>query len=581
MITPNHPKPPASPIISLLLHDVTDQPLSSGFRQPTAQKYKHPVDLFRRYAETVRQSGLSVVSSFPLPEDRSSVIFTFDDGGVSALTAADILESEEWRGVFFVTTDLIDHPGFLSQQQVVELSDRGHAIGSHSCSHPDVFRDLSPAEMHYEWTKSRDVLEQLLGRPVTLASVPGGDISAATITQAAAAGLNHVFTSEQTTHAWRQSGICCYGRMMMLNRTTPKTLQRWLRYPSLGILPERAIRFSKSSAKTILGPTYRELVRKRRALHEKSEGTSEADGTSFSAETKTEIPPSAVKEDSETLPRQQDRFSKSFEFTKKRNRVVALINPTLHGRSTCAELLQSGVNLVGIVEAQTKTKGLPLATFRRLCRKKGLIPALSQVAARLVYLATNRKADRDIYRTLFDESAVLRTLKDWNGPTISCRSYADSHTLRAIRELEPDILVVHSQSWVGPKVREIPTTGLVIGGHPGITPHFRGSHSSFWALLNNQPEKIGWTAFHVDKGVDTGDVIVQGRLQVQPGDSYMTLNWQGMKQIAKAQATAILEFDSTGHITRKPHTDIPADSEFGLPRLGEYLEYCRTQNLAR
>ncbi|MEO1982508.1 MAG: hypothetical protein ABGZ24_18520, partial [Fuerstiella sp.] len=73
----------------------------------------------------------------------------------------------------------------------------------------------------------------------------------------------------------------------------------------------------------------------------------------------------------------------------------------------------------------------------------------------------------------------------------------------------------------------------------------------------------------------------QGRLEVQPDDSYMTLNWRGMSEIAKAQAEAIREFDRTGRIPRIPHECIPPDSDFGLPGLRQYLKYRSTQNLAR
>ena len=261
------------------------------------------------------------------------------------------------------------------------------------------------------------------------------------------------------------------------------------------------------------------------------------------------------------------------------SRVVALINPVLHCRSTCAELINQGVNLVGIVEAQTRQAGLPLGTFRRLVKKQGLAATSSQVAARLAYLVANRRADRRIYDQLFDREQIEQTLAAWNGPTIECGDYGE--VIPAIRDLQPDILVVHSQSWVTKRVRDLALKGLVIGGHPGITPHFRGSHSSFWALLNEQPEMVGWTTFHVDKGVDSGDVIVQGRMQVEPGDSYMSLNWRGMKEIAKAQAAAIVEFDRSGRIPRTPHRQIPPDSEYGLPGLRQFLSYRRRQKLAR
>jgi peptidoglycan/xylan/chitin deacetylase (PgdA/CDA1 family) len=257
-------------VISLLLHDVTDTPSASGFRQPTAARYKHSIAQFGDYLDVIDQSGLVVADNPATMDYADCVVLTFDDGGASAIDTADLLEARGWRGFFFVTTDLIDAQGFLSRRQIAEIRHRGHLIGSHSCRHPDVFRNLTQTEMQQEWSRSRDVLEQLLGESVTVASVPGGDIDRATIREASAAGLDRVFTSEQRTQPWSQSEATCYGRLMMLNTTSPETLRRWLTYPGVGILPERALRFTKSGIKKVMGPFYHQLVARRRAYHEQT-----------------------------------------------------------------------------------------------------------------------------------------------------------------------------------------------------------------------------------------------------------------------------------------------------------------------
>lgn len=256
-------------LISLALHDVTDDFESSGFRQPVAQKYKHSLQQFREYLDVVEASGLPVVSSLDdIEGDSPAVVFTFDDGGACSLGPAKMLEERGWRGVFFITTDLLDTRGFLTRAEVKELHDRGHIIGSHSCSHPDVFRSLTQAQMQYEWGNSCDILTELLGEKCAVASVPGGDMNAATITESVTAGVQHVFTSEQLTSSWQQSGATCYGRLFLMNDTKPKTLSRWLKHPTVGILPERTVRMTKSMVKTMMGPVYRRIVASWRAQHD-------------------------------------------------------------------------------------------------------------------------------------------------------------------------------------------------------------------------------------------------------------------------------------------------------------------------
>ncbi len=272
----NHHDNANSTSICLLLHDVSDRPDSSGFTQPTAAKYKHSVRQFADYLDAVSETELPVVpSTQPLQQHKRddrhpvapTVTFTFDDGGAAAPTAANLLEDRGWRGVFFVTTDLIGTSGFMTERQIIELHQRGHIIGSHSCSHPDVFRSLKRQEMRDEWQRSRDVLQELLNCDVHHASVPGGDCDRATLEEASAAGYRQIFTSEQQTKPWTCGDATCYGRLMMVETTSPETLQRWLFHPTIGILPERFLRFTKSSVKQLMGPMYVRLMHKRRQLH--------------------------------------------------------------------------------------------------------------------------------------------------------------------------------------------------------------------------------------------------------------------------------------------------------------------------
>src|SRR5204862_125604 len=72
----------------------------------------------------------------------------------------------------------------------------GHVVGTHSHTHPDIFRRLPRELMTTEWRVSRAILEALLGEPCIAASVPGGDISHVVLESAGDAGIRYLFTSE-------------------------------------------------------------------------------------------------------------------------------------------------------------------------------------------------------------------------------------------------------------------------------------------------------------------------------------------------------------------------------------------------
>lgn len=205
--------------VSLLFHDVfVDRAAESGFSSPAADRYKLPLEHFKAQIE-----GLP---------GRSPARLTFDDGGISYYTiVADVLEAREWRGHCFVSTDFIGTRGFLDISQLRELDARGHVIGTHSASHPGRFSALTPDQMRREWSKSRQVLEDLLGHAVTVGSVPGGYFSKMVAAMAAETGLQLLFNSEPVIRARSVEGCMVAGRYT-IRRRTPRDFSRKLLQPA-------------------------------------------------------------------------------------------------------------------------------------------------------------------------------------------------------------------------------------------------------------------------------------------------------------------------------------------------------------
>ena len=259
------------PMITLLYHDVTrtNDDDSSGFTGPEAARYKLTPDEFERHLEAVAKQvesvPLAVASSQMTARAglrgaaRDSWLITFDDGGVSAITdIARQLERRGWRGWFFIATDFIDTPTFCTRAQLRELHDRGHVIGSHSCSHPERISSCSREQLLEEWRRSCSVLTEIIGQPVTTASVPGGFYSRAVASAAAAAGIEVLFNSEPTTGLFEESGCLIVGRYNVYRGMTAcdaaslvsSPLRRWR---------QSAFWNAKKIAKTIAGPAYKAL----------------------------------------------------------------------------------------------------------------------------------------------------------------------------------------------------------------------------------------------------------------------------------------------------------------------------------
>jgi peptidoglycan/xylan/chitin deacetylase (PgdA/CDA1 family) len=216
-------------VISLGYHDVVELAThqTSGFAGADAALYKLEPDQFERHLAAISK----VVSDSPilvteLMADKATPampwMITFDDGGLSSYTSiADRLEMIGWRAHFFITTDYIGAPAFMSREQIRDLHRRGHIIGSHSCSHPLRFAARPRAELKREWKESVNVLSDLLGERVRIASVPGGLYSRQVAEAAADTRIEALFTSEPTTRCAQVENCLVIGRYSIQRWVTP------------------------------------------------------------------------------------------------------------------------------------------------------------------------------------------------------------------------------------------------------------------------------------------------------------------------------------------------------------------------
>lgn len=199
-----------------MYHDICDDPEESGFPGPAAAAYKISVSRFREHMEAIeRQTNVkpgSVLDWDPAASSVPPVFLTFDDGGKSAMLAADELETFGWKGHFFVTAGRIGTPGFLTGREIRDLHERGHVIGTHSFSHPPRISRLSPSEIELEWETSLKVLSDHCDADIVTASVPGGFYSRRVADRAQGLGIRFLFTSEPTIRVSEVRGCNVIGR---------------------------------------------------------------------------------------------------------------------------------------------------------------------------------------------------------------------------------------------------------------------------------------------------------------------------------------------------------------------------------
>jgi len=119
-------------------------------------------------------------------------------------------------------------------------------------------------------------------------------------------------------------------------------------------------------------------------------------------------------------------------------------------------------------------------------------------------------------------------------PILPDRTEWDRQIFEAAEELDPDLIV--SVGFMRILAPDFVTHFKVINTHPSLLPLFPGAHAVRDALAAGA-EVTGTTVHWVDSGLDTGPVISQRSVSVEPGDDESTLH----ERIKIAERALIVE----------------------------------------
>jgi peptidoglycan/xylan/chitin deacetylase (PgdA/CDA1 family) len=159
-------------------------------------------EVFSRHLDAIRGTGyqpLTVTDLWRLMQNGSdaqrSCSITFDDGLVrTAHEGISVLIERNIPCSMFVSTGLMGRPHpdldgamIMTAAEVVELADAGVEIGAHSVDHVNLDK-LSYADALEQMRRSKVVLEDLLGKPVTAMAYPYGRASEQTMQAALEVG---------------------------------------------------------------------------------------------------------------------------------------------------------------------------------------------------------------------------------------------------------------------------------------------------------------------------------------------------------------------------------------------------------
>ena len=103
-----------------------------------------------------------------------------------------------------------------------------------------------------------------------------------------------------------------------------------------------------------------------------------------------------------------------------------------------------------------------------------------------------------------------------------------SDVIKIIDEHKPDLIAVFGTSLLKGELLQKGRLGI-INLHGGLSPEYRGADCTFWALYNQEPEKVGCTIHYINAGIDTGNIIAHVSPEIKETDDELTLFWRAVR----------------------------------------------------
>ena len=129
----------------------------------------------------------------------------------------------------------------------------------------------------------------------------------------------------------------------------------------------------------------------------------------------------------------------------------------------------------------------------------------------------------------------------------------DEEFVKELEKLNANLFVVGAYGQIlSEQVLNIPKYGC-INVHGSLLPKYRGAAPIQWSIINGE-EKTGVTIMYMEKGMDTGDMILKEEIIIEPKDTYKTLH-DKMSIVGAEALIKALELVENGTVNAQKQND--------------------------
>jgi methionyl-tRNA formyltransferase len=148
-------------------------------------------------------------------------------------------------------------------------------------------------------------------------------------------------------------------------------------------------------------------------------------------------------------------------------------------------------------------------------------------------------------------SPVKQSALKYSLPIVQPKAIKTNDEFRAqITELQPDAIVIVGYGRIIPQwMLDLPSLGN-INLHASLLPKYRGAAPIQWAIASGETV-TGVTTMKIDAGLDTGDILLQQEIAIEPADTAETLSAK-LATIGAELTVATLRGLQRGNVSPRP-----------------------------
>lgn len=157
--------------------------------------------------------------------------------------------------------------------------------------------------------------------------------------------------------------------------------------------------------------------------------------------------------------------------------------------------------------------------------------------------------------------AALKTVAEGSGLTLfQPARMKDPEVLEVYHSLSPDLVVLAFVTDILPKtLLDIPRIGTICY-HPSLLPKHRGASSINWAIIQGDT-RTGLSILWADEGIDTGPILLQKEVDIDPEESTGTLYFNKLFPLGIEAMLEAVELIKSDRAPRIPQDESLASYE--------------------